>query len=207
MSQTTVQLPSGLYVYADLISSAYFPMQKITLGASNADDGPVSATNPMPVKGLGYSSLASFTRPANGNTYAVGDVVGASSAVLTFANAGPSAGHVVLTSAAVRLDMATLTSGISTFRLHLYSSSPGSAYADEATWNLPSGDRSAYLGYIDLGTIVDMGDTLYSQVDGLNKHVKLASASTSLYGYLVTPTSFVATTGMVGNVTLNAIAV
>lgn len=75
---------------------------------------------------------------------------------------------------------------MTSFRLHLYSSQP-SAIADNAAWDLPSGDRAAYLGYIDLGTPIDVGSTLYVQTVGSNLTMQqVAAISSSLYGYMVT---------------------
>lgn len=128
-------------------------------------------------------SAVAITRPANVTAYAAGDVVGG---VLTFAAAGPSAGNVVLTSADLRYDVAAIPSGMSTFRLYLYSVTPPSALADNAAWDLPSGDRASFIGYVDLGTIADLGSTLFTQVDGVNKQTKLGAGETALYGYLVT---------------------
>jgi hypothetical protein len=79
---------------------------------------------------------------------------------------------------------------MTSFRLHLYRETPPSALADNAAWDLPSGDRAAYRGYIDLGSPADVGSTLFCQVDQINKHVKLHSGETSLYGYLVTNGGF-----------------
>jgi hypothetical protein len=82
--------------------------------------------------------------------------------------------------------------------LHLYDATPPSAIADSSPWDLPAGDRANYLGSINLGTPVDLGSTLYVGTDGVNKQIKCASASTTVYGYLVsvgayTPTAQVYT--------------
>ena len=66
--------------------------------------------------------------------------------------------------------------------------SPPSALADNAPWDLPSGDRSAFLGIVQLGTPVDLGSTLYVEANIINKQIKLAG--TSLFGYLVTQTGY-----------------
>jgi hypothetical protein len=150
----------------------------------------ISSTNGLPIGSSGYASQATVTRPANADAYAAGDVVGATAAAITFATVGPTAGHVVITGADLRIDVASVPAGMTSFRLHLYDATPPSALANNAAWDLPSGDRSNYLGYIDLGTPVDVGSTLFVQADGINKKVKLAAASTSLYGYLVSNGGF-----------------
>lgn len=127
---------------------------------------------------------ANMTRPANVTAYTAGDVVGG---VITFSNFGASNGQLImLTSAFLRYDVAAVPSGMANMRLYLYDATPPSALADNAVWDLSSGDRSNFLGYIDLGTPVDLGSTLFAQADGLNKHVALGASTTNLFGYLVT---------------------
>lgn len=147
--------------------------------------GGVSSAS-IPVASAGYTSQPTVTRPANADAYTAGDVIGGA---ITFTSAGPSGGHVVITGADLRINVTAVPSGMTSFRLHLYDVTPPSALADNAAWDLPSGDRASYLGYVDLGTPVDVGSTLFVQVDGVNKKVKL-NASTSLFGYLVTAGGF-----------------
>lgn len=154
--------------------------------------------------GSGYSASVSVTRPSNTNTYGIGDVVGATAAAWTFPLMGPSAGRIMVTSASLEIDVAAVPSGMTSFRLHLYSVTPPSAYADEATWDLPAGDRASYLGYIDLGTPVDLGSTLFVQTDQINKQFKLAG--TSLFGYLVTNGTYAASSAAVKVITLHSVA-
>jgi hypothetical protein len=137
---------------------------------------------------MAYKSQPTITRPANTTAYSAGDVVGGA---ITFSDIGLQGGrHILLTSADLRIDVSAIPSGMTSFRLHLYRETPPSALADNAAWDLPSGDRAAYRGYIDLGSPADVGSTLFCQVDQINKHVKLHSGETSLYGYLVTNGGF-----------------
>ena len=69
-----------------------------------------------------------------------------------------------------------------------------------------SGDRTAYLGYIDLGTPVDVGSTLFVQFDQINKQLKLASAVTTIYGELVTNGAFTPASGTVFTIRLRVAA-
>jgi hypothetical protein len=142
---------------------------------SNADGGLTTA----------YESSATITRPANVTAYTAGDVLGGA---FQFANFGPLGGRMRLVSASLRADIAAIPAGMTNFRLHLYNVTPPSAIADNAAFDLPAGDRAAYLGYIDLGNMVDLGATLLGQLDNISKQVKLAS--TSLFGYLVTTGGF-----------------
>jgi hypothetical protein len=152
-----------------------------------------------------YSASASFTRPANTNTYAAGDIVGATAAAIEFSDLGRDAGSVIMiTSASLRIDRNAVISGETSYRLHLYNVTPPSAAADEATWDLPSGDRASYLGYVDLGTPVDVGSTLYVETNLINKQLKLAG--TSLFGYLVTVGTYQAASATVHKITLHTVA-
>lgn len=82
-------------------------------------------------------------------------------------------------------------SGETSYRLHLYNVTPPSALADNAPWDLPAGDRASYLGYLDLGTPVDVGASLHVQTAHVNKQVTIPG--TGLWGYLQTIGAFTAT--------------
>lgn len=164
--------------------------------------------------GDGYKSTLEFTRPANTTAYTAGDVIGvadvsvaanAGSAIHEFASIGPSAGAIIITGADLRIDAAAVPPGMTSFRLHLYDAAP-TAILDNAAWDLPAGDRAAYLGYIDMGTAVDVGSTLYAQADQINKQFKLASGATSLYGLLVTNGGFTPGSAAVKRIRLHSVS-
>lgn len=138
--------------------------------------------------GSGASVALSITRPANATAYTANDVLGATAAALTFANMGPPGADIMITTVELEVDVTAVPSGMTTFRLYLYSVSPPSAFADNGAWDLPAGDRPSFLGYLDLGTPVDIGSTLYVRTNGVNAHFKLAG--TTLFGYLVTAGGF-----------------
>lgn len=153
------------------------------------------------------SVAVSLTRTNDTNAYNAGDVIGAatgSTAALEFANIGPNGGEIMLTTAELEIDVTAIPSGMTSFRLYLYSVTPPSALGDNAAWDLPSGDRASFLGYVDLGTPVDLGSTLYVQTTQINKHVKLASAS--LFAYLVTIGGYTPSAQAVKKITLHAAA-
>jgi hypothetical protein len=143
-----------------------------------AADGSLSA---------GFRAEATVTRPANVTPYTALDVVGGR---FELPNAGPAGGFIRVLSAALRIDIAAVPAGMTTFRLHLYNAAPASNLADNAPFDIPAGDRAAYLGFVDLPAAVDLGATLQSQVDNIHKILKLASGQTSLWGYLVTTGAF-----------------
>lgn len=157
---------------------------------------------------VGTAVAVAVQRPNDTNAYTALDVVGTSTsaggAVLSFAALGPSGGTIIITSADLRVDASSVPSGMTSFRLHLYNGSPNSNLGDNGAWDLTSGDRATYLGYIDLGAPVDVGSTLYCQVDGVNKMVKL-SGGTTLYAYLVTIGGYTPAAQTNHQVRLNAI--
>jgi len=158
----------------------------------------------------GASVAASFTRPADTTPYNAGDAVGAASAILTYAGiaAGSTPGrNIMITSAALRIDINAVPAGMSSFRLHLYSAAPD-AIADNAAWDLVSaGDRAKYQGYIDFTAPVDLGSTLFAQVDSLNHQVQLADGASAMFAVLVTTGAFTPAASTVWAVTLRAISV
>lgn len=141
----------------------------------------------MSVTTPGLSGSDSQTRPNNTDAYTASDVVGESPAAnLEFSDwAGVATGHVLILGARLRIDGNAVISGMGSYRLHLYNAAP-TAIADNAAYNLPAADRSKYLGYITLPTPVDLGDTIWSQVDNVNMKVRLASGSKTIYGILET---------------------
>lgn len=134
---------------------------------------------------MAYKSQPTITRPANATPYNAGDVVGGA---FEFTGLGSGPFLLLLTNAALRIDVAAIPAGMTSFRLHLYSLTPPSALADNAPWDLPAGDRDAYLNYIDLGSPADVGSTLYAEVDSLNRLVRPGAAG--LFAYLVTNGAF-----------------
>jgi hypothetical protein len=186
-SPTSLTVLDRLKTIASALSGLVLGAGSAVVGKVGIDQTTPGTTDSVSVKGNGYRSAPTVTRPANTTAYTAGDVVGG---VITFTSAGPSGGDLLITTADLRIDVAAVPSGMTTFRLYLYDASPASAIADNAAWDLPSGDRANFLGYIDLGTPVDLGSTLYTQANQPGLQVRLASASTSLWAYLVTTSGF-----------------
>lgn len=150
-----------------------------------------------------FSASATFTPAASSHT--AGDCFGAAQEfVLRDRNGGvPTSGsHLRLTS--LTFTQATGTSVTSAWRLHLYNVTPPSAIADDAAWDIASGDRASYLGYVDISQLVDMGSTLYIDMPALTKQIKLSG--TSVFGYLVNGTTLTAE-AVAHTVTLHCVAV
>ena len=155
----------------------------IPIGTQIISDGGGTLT----VDGKAYRSTVTITRPSNTTAYTAGDVVGGTggSAILTLSSVGPGGGYMLLQSAALIFSDSSVPSGMGSFRVHLYNSSP-TAIADNAPYDLASADRSAYMGYFDFPAPVDFGSTLYTQTDYIGRMIKMATSSTTLYAEIET---------------------
>jgi hypothetical protein len=175
------------------------------------DNGDSTFSEAVNVTNGGSESSVSQTRPADTTAYAIGDVVGSSNTgaptVLTFTNVSVVAGsNVIITGLSLEVDVNAVPSGMGTFRLHLYDTSP-TAIADNVAYNLPSADRAKYLGWLDIDTPVDLGDTLFVRMNNVNFKTKLATSSTSLYGILETRGAYTPSSGAVKVIRLNVLGV
>jgi hypothetical protein len=141
----------------------------------------------LTVDGKAYRAAVTITRPSNTTAYTAGDVVGdtGGSAIITLPSSGPSGGYVLVQSVRLLIGNTSVPSGMAGFRLHLYTASP-TAIADNAAFDLVSGEVANYAGYVDLPTPQDLGSTLFAQADYPGTLIKLASASTTLYAELET---------------------
>lgn len=133
------------------------------------------------------AASATFTPAAA--AYAAGDII---EGAKHFANLGDADGdEYFITMSDLIIAHTALISGEAAYRLHMYSATPPSALADNAPWDLPAGDRNSYLGYLDLGTPVDVGASLHVQSAHVNKQITIPG--TGIYAYLVTIGAFTAT--------------
>lgn len=145
----------------------------------NSTLGNTNTQLPTTVSG---STQVTITRPANVTAYpANGVIVGA----LTFATGLTSGQRGMITCADLQLQISAVPAGMANMRLYFYNVTPPSAFSNTTAWDLPSGDRASFLGYIDLGTPIDLGSTCYVQSQNINFQFQL-SGSANLFGYLVT---------------------
>lgn len=190
LTASNTQLPSALGVQAAAASmsvtwstenSARLPA---ALGAGTAAQG-LKVVLPQDQAGTAQPTV---TRPANTTAYSIGDVVGGA---ITFATGLTSGQHAMITGADLQYQITAIPSGMTSFRLHLYDVTPPSAIADNAAWTgTTAGDKTAYLGYIDLGSPALFGSGFcYCQIDNVNRKIKL-NGSANLFGYLVTNTAY-----------------
>lgn len=147
----------------------------------------VSLNTPLPVGGKAYRSVVTITRPSNTTAYTAGDVIGdtGGSAIINLTSAGPNGGYVIIQSVSLVFSDSAVPSGMSGFRLHLYSASP-TAIADNTVFDLVSDERAAYMGFVDLPTPADFGSSLYTQTDYSGRLIQLAAASSTLFAELET---------------------
>ena len=136
----------------------------------------------LTVDGRAFRTTATITRPSNTTAYTAGDVVGdtGGSAIISLTAAGPTAGFVIIQSISLVFSDSTVPSGMGAFRIHLFSASP-TAIADNAPFDLVSGERDTYMGYVDLPAPQDFGSSIYTQTDYPGRLIKLAAASTTLF--------------------------
>jgi hypothetical protein len=148
------------------------------IGLQRRSDGSYASL----VAGGAYRTTATITRPSNTTAYTAGDVVGdtGGSAIISLTAAGPAAGFVIIQSISLVFSDSAVPSGMGAFRIHMYSASP-TAIADNAAFDLLSGDRDTYMGFIDLPAPQDLGSTIYTQTDYPGRLIKLAAASTTLF--------------------------
>lgn len=192
----------------DLVANIVLAAGANLIGKVGIDQTTPGTTDSVSVKSQAFSAAVSLTRTADTNAYAANDILGAatgSTAALTFASIGPSGKEIMITSAALEIDASAIISGETSYRLYLYNGTPPSALGDNAAFDLPSGDRASFLGYVDLGAPVDLGSTLYVEANILNKQVLLSG--TSLFGYLVTNGTYTPTSARVHKITLHSVAV
>ena len=78
------------------------------------------------------------------------------------------------------------------------------AIAGERTRGM--GAQPSFLGYVDLGTLVDLGSTCYVETSGINKQVTVPAGG-KMFGYLVTNGGYTPTAQSVKKITLHSVAV
>ena len=113
-----------------------------------------------------------------------------------------SGGDIIITSVEFEVDAAA--SSIAGCNLRLYNAAP-TAIADNAAWDLVSGDRGKYLGKISLATPTDEGSTLFSDNDQINKQIKLTDSN--LYVILQTTTGYTPAASIVHRITIHTLEV
>lgn len=205
----TITPGAGQTIATDDIGGVNYQRVKISIGADgSATDlafGQAAKTASLPVVQAARGSVVTsvITRPANVTPYVAGQVVGGA---IQFSSIGPSNAPILIRGSRMMLEFGAIPVGMTSFRLHLYSATPPSALANGANWDLPSSDRATYVGFVDLGTPVDVGSTCYCEVNNHDKIVRLTGVN--LFGYLVTNGGYTpAANSEVYNVTLTTVEI
>jgi hypothetical protein len=95
------------------------------------------------------------------------------------------AGFVIIQSISLVFSDSVVPSGMGAFRVHLYSASP-TAIADNAAFDLASGERDTYMGLHRPACAPRLWQQIYTQTDYPGRLIKLAAASTTLFAELET---------------------
>lgn len=172
---------------------------RVTGDAANGMDVDVTR-----IASQGFASSVSITRPSNTNTYGALDVIGPTgggAASQQFSNIAGGAGEYMITRSELRIDRTTVISGETGYYLYLYSATQPGAQVDEDTFTLASGDRATFLGRLELGVPVDEGATAYVNRE---QRFQITTTGTSIYGVLVTITSYAAESATVHTIKLHA---
>lgn len=178
------------YDYPESIGSAGTANTDVSTVQGITGGVPLSVSMNTAPAGLAYLSTATITRAANTTPYTANDVYGT---VFELQNIGPSGGFVFLSSLDIMFNLTTLPSGMSSFAIYLYSSSPPSAITDNNPFNVASGDRASIMslnGFNLFASLARGGGSVVAESLGINQLFKLASNSTSIWGYLVTVSAF-----------------
>lgn len=155
--------------------------------------------------GKGYYASMSVTAIAA--AIGANDVMGTPQALTwTDSNGGKfKGGELRLVSSLFYIADTALIASEAGYALKLYSSLPANIPADNAAWDIPAGDRAAYVGSLAIGTPVDIGSTCLVEVDTYTKQITVASTGVS-YGVLQTLAGFTAT-ATVRTIILHGVAV
>lgn len=146
--------------------------------------GSVTIAGTLPSK-TAYLSTTRLSKSANLATYSANDVYGG---VFQLQNIGPSGGFIYLNSIDLIFDTDIL-GGMDAFEIYLYNTRPLSNFGDNAAFSLPTVDRTSVLTPTGIGLnpiLARGGGTVVAKVVFNNQLFKLATDSTSLWGYLVT---------------------
>jgi len=161
----------------------------------------ISDDNPIPVltKPSANSVTVSVTRPDNNTAYSAGDVVGG---LFVFENVLSVVQNFLLLSANFSIFASSRPVGMSSFYAHFFKEQP-TAYADNDAFNLVAADRPKYIGCVPLASPLDLGDTLWSQNDGINMAGKMKTHN--LYVYVTTSAAYTPTPLIVKELTITLI--
>jgi hypothetical protein len=155
--------------------------------------------------GTGFASTATIQRPSGATAYTANDVYGS---IIELSNVGSSGGNIFINNIKIMFNTSTPPSGMTSLVIYLYSASPPSAIADNLVFNGASADRDFHLTEDGITlSIATMrgGGSFFAMASNINRQIKLATNSTSLWAYVVTPNAFTPTSSAeTGTITINS---
>ena len=167
--------------------------------------GWLSAISRTLSNGTGFASTATIQRPSGATAYTANDVYGS---IIELSNVGSSGGNVFINNIKIMFNTSTPPSGMTSLVIYLYSASPPSAIADNLVFNGASADRDFHLTEDGITLSVATmrgGGSFFAMASNINRQVKLAANSTSLWAYVVTPNAFTPTSSAeTGTITINS---
>lgn len=131
--------------------------------------------------GRGVTISSTSVRPDNTTPYTANDVVGTGDIVF---NALNEMTMLYLMSVILRIDVASLPSGMVGFYLHLYNALTAVELTDNDPMTFLTADKAKYLATITLDAPADKGDFLWSRTGGIDTPIALNAGK--VYGRLVT---------------------
>ncbi|MGL5709972.1 MAG: hypothetical protein ACRCW9_03910 [Cetobacterium sp.] len=134
--------------------------------------------------------------------YTAGDVIGSNDWIFDFEG---YANAFDLKSVILRIDISSLPSGMTGFKLHLYDDVTAVQLVDNVPQTFLTADKAKYLGTIALSTPVDKGDFLFSMTKGINEQFILKKGSNKIYARLETDGGFTPSSADVYNLALNCV--
>jgi hypothetical protein len=149
-----------------------------------------TVANNLVVSNPKYFSEVAVTKPATTTAYDINKVYGN---LFQIPNIGNSGGIIELTSVSIVFDLATLPTGMSDFALYLFNSSPTTTFANNELFSVPANNRASLLTLNGINLTANLargGGTVVTETILINSTFKLASANTSLWGYLVSLSAF-----------------
>jgi hypothetical protein len=152
----------------------------------------------------GYTATAIFTAAAA--AYSANDIVDVAKQMTWLDKDGNAfgGGELMITTAELLIAETALQASEASYSLKKYNITPPSARADNAAWDLASGDRASFQGSTDLGTPVDIGSSLYVKTTQINEQITVP-ATGKTFAELVTAAG-ATLTATARTVTLHAVA-
>jgi len=153
----------------------------------------------------GRQASATITMAHDTAIHGALDVVStAAGEIMAFAALGTAGDMICILGSRVKYAINALPTAHAGYRLHLYNAAP-TAIADNAAFNVIAADAAKYVGYLNISTMVDVGDNCIAFDNNMNHTVKLVG--TALYGQLQCIAAETPTIDAVYTILLNTVTV